>query len=207
MIPQATNHQYQNQTPTRETRTYSVGQFSVEQREEVKGKTIVGHAAVFNTIDGPEWFREQIAPGAFSESIEQDDVRALLNHDPNMLLGRNKAGTLRLKEDDAGLHMEIEVPDTTVGNDLIKSIERGDISQASFAFEAIDANWETVEGEEVRTIKKAKLYDVSPVTFPWYEATDIGLRQAEWQQKQINKERTAQPINICRKRILLQHRT
>ena len=205
------NHRQQYQTPTmnREIRTYSVGQFSVEQRKETEGRTIVGHAAVFNTIDGPDWFREQIEPGAFADSIKQDDVRALLNHDSNLLLGRNTAGTLRLSEDEVGLRMEIDVPDTTVGNDLLKSIERGDISQASFAFQTIDEDLETKDGEDVRTIRKAKLYDVSPVTYPFYEATDISLRQAAWEEKKIEKERTAdrRNTNIRRKRITLQQQT
>jgi HK97 family phage prohead protease len=114
-----------------------------------------------------------------------------------------------LSEDEVGLRMEIDVPDTTVGNDLLKSIERGDISQASFAFQTIDAGQETINGEDVRTIKKAKLYDVSPVTYPFYEATDISLRQAEWEEKQIEKERTAdrRNTNIRRKRITLQQQT
>jgi len=188
----------------REIRTYSIGEFVVETRAEGDGRTIVGHAAVFNVVDGPEWFREKIQPGAFSESIKADDVRALLNHDPNLLLGRNGAGTLRLSEDDIGLRMEIDIPDTTTGNDLIKSIARGDISQASFAFQTIDASWDTVDGDEIRTIKKAKLFDVSPVTFPFYEATDISLRQAEWQRKKEEGEKVNR-INIRRKRMHLQH--
>jgi len=210
MTIQNQNHRQQYQTPKREIRTFQVGAFSVETREDgTKGRTIKGHAAVFNVVDGPDWFREKIEPGAFKDSIGQDDVRALFNHDPNIVLGRNKAGTLALVEDDVGLSMTIDVPDTTAGNDLIKSIERGDINQASFAFETIDASWDTIDGDEVRTIRKVKLFDVSPVTYPFYEATDISLRQAAWEEKKIEKGRTAdrRNTNIRRKRITLQQQT
>jgi len=211
MTIQATSRRHQSQTSTREIRTFPVGGFAIETREDGdrQKRTITGHAAVFNVIDGPEWFREQIEPGAFADSIGQDDVRALFNHDPNLVLGRNKAGTLSLEEDDVGLSMSIDVPDTTAGNDLIKSVERGDISQASFAFQTIDASWDTIDGEEVRTIKKVKLFDVSPVTYPFYEATDISLRHAAWEQKQADKEQKANKgnINIRRKRLILQQQT
>ncbi len=188
----------------KEVRTYSVSEFSVEQREEGDGRTIVGHAAVFNQVDGPEWFREQIEPGAFAESIKDDDVRALLNHDPNILLGRNTAGTLRLSEDKVGLRMEIDVPHTTAGSDLIESIQRGDISQASFAFQAVDASWDTVDGEEIRTIKRAKLFDVSPVTYPFYEATDITVRKVAWDRKREETEnRKPKSVGFRRKELRL----
>ena len=169
-------------TTTKEIRTFPF-EFRVEKREDDSRK-IVGHAAVFNRVDGPEWFRERIEPGAFADSIKEDDVRALFNHDANFVLGRNKAGTLELKEDETGLLMEIDPPDTQVARDLLTSIERGDIDQASFAFQTIDASWDTEDGEEVRTLKKVRLFDVSPVTFPFYEATDVSLRQKQWEEKQ-----------------------
>ncbi|HHW13481.1 MAG TPA: hypothetical protein GXX28_00935, partial [Firmicutes bacterium] len=78
--------------------------FPLEVREVAAEKrTIVGHAAVFDTITDLGWFQERVARGAFAESIRVDDVRALFNHDPNIVLGRNKAGTLRLSEDETGL--------------------------------------------------------------------------------------------------------
>lgn len=144
---------------------------------------IVGHAAVFNTLSAELWgFREEVAPGAFSQTIEQDDVRALFNHDPNFVLGRNTAKTLRLSEDDKGLLYEIDPPDTQFARDLMVSIERGDITQNSFSFSVLPDGQEWREdgnGTLIRTLTHVKLYDISPVTFPAYPSTDVSLRSAE----------------------------
>ena len=159
-------------------------EFRVEQREDGK-KLIRGHAAVFNTETDLGWFRERIAPGAFSESIGKDDVRALFNHDENFILGRNKAGTLSMREDDRGLYVENEYPDTQAARDLVTSIERGDISQMSFGFQTIKDSWETEENaaKDLRTLEKVKLWDVSPVTFPAYQETDVAVRSHDcWSQ-------------------------
>jgi len=159
-------------------------EFRVEQREDGK-KLIRGHAAVFNVETDLGWFRERIAPGAFRESIETDDVRALFNHDENFILGRNKAGTLTMREDEQGLYVEIDPPDTQVARDLVTSIERGDISQMSFGFQTIKDSWETEENaaKDLRTLEKVKLWDVSPVTFPAYQETDVAVRSHDcWSQ-------------------------
>ena len=159
-------------------------EFRVEQREDGK-KLIRGHAAVFNVETDLGWFRERIAPGAFRESIETDDVRALFNHDSNFVLGRNKAGTLVMREDERGLYVEIDPPDTQAARDLVTSIERGDISQMSFGFQTIKDSWETEENaaKDLRTLEKVKLWDVSPVTFPAYQETDVAVRSHDcWSQ-------------------------
>jgi len=159
-------------------------EFRVERREDGK-KLIRGHAAVFNVETDLGWFRERIAPGAFSESIGKDDVRALFNHDENFILGRNKAGTLTMREDEQGLYVEIDPPDTQVARDLVTSIERGDISQMSFGFQTIKDSWETEENaaKDLRTLEKVKLWDVSPVTFPAYQGTDVAVRSHDcWSQ-------------------------
>ena len=159
-------------------------EFRIEQREDGK-KLIRGHAAVFNSETDLGWFRERIAPGAFSESIGKDDVRALFNHDENFILGRNTAGTLTMREDERGLYVEIDPPDTQVGRDLVTSIERGDISQMSFGFQTIKDSWETEENaaKDLRTLEKVKLWDVSPVTFPAYQETDVAVRSHDcWSQ-------------------------
>jgi len=171
-----------------------VDEWKIESRKEGDPKTIVGHAAVFNRTDGPDWFREMIEPGAFRNSIEIDDIRALFNHNPDLVLGRNKAGTLKLEEDDEGLRMEITPPDTQVGRDLMTSIGRGDISQASFAFVATGEELRDIGDEkDVRVITKATLYDVSPVTYPFYEATDVSLRGVE--AAKLRKEGAKQEID------------
>lgn len=157
-----------------EKRTF---EFRVEKREDGK-QTIVGHAAVFNEYAKILWWEERIMPGAFTDSIPVDDVRALFNHDPNIVLGRNKSGTLSMREDERGLFVEIVPPDTQQAKDLMHLIDRGDVSQMSFAFQVIEDKWTYSEDEkstDKRDIEKVKLYDVSPVTYPAFEGTDVAL--------------------------------
>ena len=144
------------------------------------GATIEGHAAVFDswseTLGGIFPFKEIVRKGAFNESIGKDDIRALFNHDPNYVLGRNRAGTLELVEDDIGLRVKITPPDTSWAKDILTSIRRGDITQMSIGFIVEDDQWSTKDGMDVREIRKVQLFDVSPVTFPAYTATDVGVR-------------------------------
>lgn len=144
------------------------------------GVTIEGHAAVFDswseTLGGIFPFKEIVRKGAFNESIGKDDIRALFNHDPNYVLGRNRAGTLELVEDDIGLRVKITPPDTSWAKDILTSIRRSDITQMSIGFIVEDDKWSTKDGMDVREIRKVQLFDVSPVTFPAYTATDVGVR-------------------------------
>ena len=158
--------------------------FNMESRLATKeGKDVViGHAAVFNSLsEDLGGFREKIQPGAFDDVLK-DDVRAYFNHDPNFLLGRTSAGTLRISVDEQGLRYELDVPNTTAGRDLKENMRLGNITQSSFAFtigKDGDA-WERAEnGADIRTIKKVKrLYDVSPVSLPAYpSANDLALAQ------------------------------
>jgi HK97 family phage prohead protease len=147
---------------------------------------IVGYAAVFEKLSemfGDSW-REKIAKGAFADTIANDDIRALVDHDSSRILGRNKAGTLVLREDDTGLMSEISPPDTGVGRDIVQSIKRGDITGMSFGFRTISDIWETIEGVAIRTLRKVQLFDVSPVTFPAYPDTSVAVRSLEQWKKQ-----------------------
>ena len=162
--------------------------FEIEN-DEKESRKMVGHAAVFGEVaEIGGWFREQIEPGAFKASAKKDDVRALFNHDENYVLGRNTAGTLKMSEDSRGLKVTIDPPDTQFARDLGVSIERGDISQMSFAFQVLEEEWIRGEKKELdlRKIKKVRLFDVSPVTFPAYDGTDIGLRSHQEWRKQID---------------------
>ena len=90
-----------------------------------------------------------------------------------------------MREDEQGLYVEIDPPDTQVARDLVTSIERGDISQMSFGFQTIKDSWETEENaaKDLRTLEKVKLWDVSPVTFPAYQETDVAVRSHDcWSQ-------------------------
>ena len=170
--------------------------FNIETRTEKRddgSTTITGHAAVFNQMSSDlGGFREIIAPNAF-ENVLTDDVRALVNHDPNLLLARTTSGTLNLSQTNEGLQYSFDVPDTTYGRDLIISMERGDITQSSFAFTIEEDSWESTEDGEIRTINKVKqLYDVSPVTYPAYpDANDLTLAKrslALHKEKEENKK-------------------
>ena len=151
-----------------------------ELRADTSGDApeIVGYAAVFNVLSNEMWgFREKIAPGAFAASVAEDDIRALWQHDTAHVLGRTKSGTLRLVEDEVGLQVRISPPDTQVGRDALALIARGDVDQMSFGFRTLDDEWEEkADGMLVRTLKKVKLYEVSPVTFPAYSSTTVGVR-------------------------------
>ncbi len=151
---------------------------------EHEGKKVIeGHAAVFDswseTMGGFFPFKEKVRKGAFGKSIGKDDIRALFNHDANMVLGRNRAGTLELCEDDKGLSVRIYPPDTTWARDLLTSMERGDINQMSFGFVVESDKWSTADGVDMRELLEVKLFDVSPVTFPAYTQTDAGVRAHE----------------------------
>ena len=138
------------------------------------------YASVFDSwseeLGGNSPFRERVVKGAFEETIQNDDIRALFNHDPNYVLGRNKAGTLTLEEDEKGLKVRIVPPDTQWAKDLLVSIKRGDITQMSFGFTVILDRWSYEDNIDVRELLKVKLYDVSPVTFPAYAQTECGVR-------------------------------
>lgn len=146
-------------------------------------RTLTGYAALYDTETRiGSYFREVIEPGAFRSAIaRQDDVRALFNHDPNYVLGRTTAGTLVLSEDERGLRYTVTLPDTQAGRDLWTSVQRGDISQSSFAFSVDAEEWRDKQADmPLRVVKDVHLYDVSPVTYPAYNETSVSARsQAE----------------------------
>jgi len=145
---------------------------------------IEGIAAVYNQPTLIEsWvgsFTEIIEPGFF-ESVLENDVRALWNHNTDMVLGRTKSRTLKLNDRDEGLGVTIDPPDTQLGRDAVTSIRRGDVDQMSFAFSVKHGadEWKESEGVLTRTLKRGackELYDVSPVSFPAYPQTSVGVR-------------------------------
>jgi HK97 family phage prohead protease len=154
---------------------------SLRRADGDTAEVIQGMAALFNaeTQIGYDWwaFREVIRPGAFTRAVAEDDVRGLFNHDPNLVLGRNRAGTLRLEETGEGLRYEIDPPDASYARDLVQSIRRGDVTGSSFMFTVRKETWtDPPEGSAelpLREILEAELYDVSPVTFPAYDETTV----------------------------------
>ena len=155
----------------REVRTISNAQ--LRAKADKMGAT--GYAAVFNQSTELPWFREVVLPGAFKRALaEKQDVRALQNHDANIVLGRTKAGTLDLQEDATGLRFDVDFPDTQAAKDLHASMQRGDVDGCSFGFVVRQQNWreeKLADGsrQETREIVDADLLDVSIATYPAYE--------------------------------------
>lgn len=156
------------------------GGIPAEIREEDGGLRVEGYAAVFNEdADIAGMFLERIAPGAFRAAIGRDDVVFLINH-KGLPLARTRSGTLELTEDDRGLRistvLDPEDPDVRA---IVGKMRRGDLDKMSFAFRADKQEWDETQNPPHRTIIEASLYDVSVVTFPAYEGTEIGLRNLE----------------------------
>lgn len=181
----------------RQMRT-SASQFST--REDGEGLYIEGYFSVFNS-NYEIWpgATESIAPGAFSNTLS-DDVRALINHDTTLVLGRNKAGTLELREDARGLWGKITInPNDSDAMNLYARVERGDVDQCSIGFDIIKEDTDFREDGSIHwTIREVVLYEVSCCTFPAYEETSIACRtkQAEeikkrnseaWKLKTMNR--------------------
>lgn len=140
----------------------------------LEGRQLVGLAAPFDSETRIGEFRERIAPGAFTRSLaEGRDILALSDHDPAKVLGRTKSGTLHLEEGPDGLRFRLQLPETTIGNDLRALAQRGDLGGVSFGFRAIRDSWEG----EVRTLHEVELHEVSIVqSFPAYPDTTVALR-------------------------------
>lgn len=167
-----------------ERRVYPLSEIRINKGVDGNGDKLVGYAAVFNKMsDDLGGFREVIKKGAFKNTIKEADVRALVNHDSNYVLGRSKAGTLKLKEDREGLFMENVPPRTQWADDLMVSVSRGDLDQMSFGFRTISDKWETKNEQDIRTLEEVELLDVSVVTYPAYPDTSVALRSMEqWRE-------------------------
>ena len=151
-------------------------------REEGEERHIVGYFSVFN--DEYELFpgaTESVDPHAFDDALT-GDIRALINHDTTLVLGRTTAGTLKLEVDNHGLRGDILInPDDQDAVNAWARVQRGDVSQCSFGFDILDEETEWREDGSVHwTIKAVKLYEVSVCTFPAYQGTEVSARQAQY---------------------------
>lgn len=185
------------ESPTRDRRTFQV---ELRASDDTESRTVTGRAAVFNQWADLGWFREMIAPGAFTEALTKSDVRALFNHDNNHLLARTKSGTLKLTEDERGLNFSFDMPESR--EDILEMIRRGDLSECSFQFSMREGaeEWRYDEdGNEERIITKVgRLYDIALATFPAYEGTSIDLRSFEEfrsEQKENTEDTTEEETN------------
>jgi HK97 family phage prohead protease len=152
-----------------ETRTNSA-RFEVRELDG-GGMTFTGYAAVFNAPSEPLPFIERIAPGAFKRSLDsRNDIKLLWNHDTGVVLGSRRAGTLRLEEDNYGLRVSADLPDTQAGRDAAYLIKRGDVDAMSFGFSVPKGGDEWVSDNE-RVLRSVRLIETSVVPFPAYSQT------------------------------------
>jgi len=156
--------------------------FVGELRAEGDGNTFVGYAAVFNSPSQPLPFIERIAPGAFAKSLRnrKQDIKLYVNHNSDMVLASRRSGTLRLSEDERGLRVEADLPDTTAGRDIRELMRAGVVDKMSFGFQVDRKGDMWSEDGSERTLTSVRLFEVSVVTgFPAYEATMATVRSLE----------------------------
>lgn len=183
-------------------------QSTIEIRESDNGqRTITGYAVKWEMKSHPmgwfQRFREQFKKGAFSESLTNDDQRALWSHDTSQVMGRTKNGTLRLYEDDIGLRFELDLPNTTLGNDAYETIKRGDVDGVSFGFRMRKEEWDESDPDNVtRTITQADLFEISPVGFPAYPDSQVSAR-SEDPYKSYLEEKEQHESKELRKQLIL----
>lgn len=162
-----------------------------------QGRTVRGYAASFGTPTvirdavGRE-FREVISPDAFNRTLqERPDIRLLRDHEPALLLGRTKAGTLAVGVDDTGLWFECQLPDSQAGRDVAEAIKRGDLDSCSFGFRVLEDSWGLEGDTPTRELRDVELYEVSIVAFPAYEAgTSVDLRSISLSADDMAKRKT-----------------
>ena len=184
----------------REKRQMRTASTEFATRDDNGALAIEGYFAVFNSnYEIAPGLSESIAPGAFDNTLS-GDIRALINHDTTLVLGRTKANTLQLRTDAHGLwgHIDINPNDTDAMN-LYNRVQRGDVDQCSFGFDIISEETDFREDGSIHwTIKEVELYEVSPCTFPAYEETNIAARTKErdelikrkneaWKQSMLKK--------------------
>ncbi len=161
----------------RETRRFPL---TVEVRADDDGAPLVaGHAAVFNSLSHDlGGFRETIKPGAFKRTLKSGNgVMSFFNHNPDYVLGRTSNKTLTVAEDLEGLAFQVKPPETAWAADLMTSMRRGDVEDASFSFRVVKDEWgQGDDGAALRTLIEVELFEVGPVTMGAYPAADSGVR-------------------------------
>jgi uncharacterized protein len=179
-----------------------------EASEENEKRTISG-SIKYNTESAEmrDWwgdtFVEEIAEGAFDESLKVRDVVGLWSHDTSQVLGNTKSGTLRIENTKKELRFELDIPNTSVGNDAWELIKRGDVDGVSFGMKVTKDKWssENRDGKKIykRTILNAELYEISPVAFPAYPANEVSVRSLDEyreQQKRASNEYKKRKISM-----------
>ncbi|WAX93188.1 HK97 family phage prohead protease [Aminobacter sp. NyZ550] len=175
------------------------GGIPAEIRADADGVKVAGYAAVFNQVtEIGGYFREVFLPGAFDKSIGKEDVPFLIQH-RDLPLARTRSGTLKLSADGHGIKMEstLDPNDPDVAR-IVPKMKRGDLDKMSIAFRAVKERWDDTQDPPLRTVEEAILFDVSIVTDPAYQGTDIGLRSLE---KHRDQAKRSQNFHAAQKRL------
>ena len=160
--------------------------------------TGIAHAYGQTTVRNGEIYT--FAKGAFTNALQTSDVRAFINHDPNLLIGRQSAGTLTLTDTDEGLRYSIELPDTSYANDLKELVRRGDIDGASFGvIPGKSTVTKNANGDKIRTHTEVReLIDISPVSLPAFAGTSVQLNSKDGKEQESIKSQVTKARNRVR---------
>ena len=162
-------------------------------QQQISERTLSGYAVKWDTLSltmgGEAPFKEQFKRGAFEESIQKHEQFFYLDHDSHKMLGRTSSGTLRLEEDSTGLRFELDVPDTQLGSDLYKMVQRGDIKNMSFGFQMIRDEWNNNGPISIRTVVKAMLLEVSAVARPAYPDSVLSIARNMTDEEKEQRKR------------------
>lgn len=186
---------------------YLTKDFEIRAREDGT-KTVSGYVVKFNKrshlIYGE--FYEKVAKGAFTRSLQQNTIKALWNHRSDFVLGSTGSGTLRLEEDDIGLRFELDLPNSSWGNDAYESIQRGDVDGVSFGFFVREDNWEFLKDEDLyeRTLLDVDMHEISPTPFPAYPDSEIGKRSIEGIPDTKEERRKRQEQEQLKRKLMLE---
>jgi uncharacterized protein len=172
----------------------------IRETNDEDGKRTISGSIKYNTDSNEmrDWwgdtFVEEIAEGAFDESLKIRNVVGLWSHVTSQVLGNTKSGTLRIENTKSELRFELDIPDTTIGNDAWISIKRGDVDGISFGMKVTKDKWSSEDRESgkvyKRSILNAELYEISPVAFPAYPSNEVSVRSLDDYRNEQKKAST-----------------
>ena len=174
----------------------------LELREPQEGnntRTISGYAVKWEQLSGKlGWmtrFQEKFLRGAFADSIQGDSQKMLWNHNTDMVVGSTKSGTLRITEDEVGLRFENDLPESDWGNNVYQAIKRGDVDGVSFGFKMLGEEWDETDPDNlIRSVTKAKLFEVSPTPFPAYPQSEVQARTIDTVYAEYREANKPEPV-------------
>lgn len=198
-------------TDSKEKRVLPIN-LEVRAAENGNGQRTITGAIKYNVDSAVmrDWygddFVEQIAEGAFDESLKARGVVGLWSHDTSQVLGNTKSGTLRLESTRQELRFDLDIPNTSVGNDAWELIQRGDVDGVSFGMRVTKEKWSSEDREEggklyKRSILAAELYEISPVAFPAYPANEVSVRSLDEFRESQNTKRS---LEIEKEKLLIE---